>query len=82
MKIDGMMCGMCEAHVNEAIRGAFRVRKVASSHTKGETIITAETAPDLDKLKAAIAEIGYTVTDAKVETIEKKSGRVGLFGKK
>ena len=23
LKIDGMMCGMCEAHVNDAIRNAF-----------------------------------------------------------
>ena len=53
------------------------MRGMCESH-----IITAETAPDLDKLKAAIAETGYTVTDAKVETIEKKSGLFGLFGKK
>ena len=82
LKIDGMMCGMCESHINDCIRSHFQIKKVTSSHTKGETIITAETAPDLDKLKAAIAETGYTVTDAKVETIEKKSGLFGLFGKK
>ena len=23
LKIDGMMCGMCESHVNDAIRKAF-----------------------------------------------------------
>ncbi len=23
LKIDGMMCGMCESHVNDAIRNAF-----------------------------------------------------------
>ena len=26
--IEGMMCGMCEAHVNDAIRKAFDVKKV------------------------------------------------------
>ena len=76
LKIDGMMCGMCESHINDCIRSYFQIKKVTSSHTKGET------APGLDKLKAAIAETGYTVTDAKVETIEKKSGLFGLFGKK
>ena len=25
LKIDGMMCGMCEAHVNDAIRKAIPV---------------------------------------------------------
>ena len=29
-KIDGMACGMCEAHVNETVRKAFAVEKVTS----------------------------------------------------
>ena len=37
LKIDGMMCGMCESHMNDAIRKAFNVKKVTSSHSKGET---------------------------------------------
>ena len=31
VEVDGMMCGMCEAHVNEAVRKAFAVKKVSSS---------------------------------------------------
>lgn len=27
LKIDGMMCGMCESHVNDAIRKALAVKK-------------------------------------------------------
>ena len=42
VKIDGMMCGMCESHVNESIRNAFSVKKVTSSQAKGETIILTE----------------------------------------
>ena len=34
LDIDGMMCGMCESHMNDAIRNAFEVEKVTSSHTK------------------------------------------------
>ena len=41
LKIDGMMCGMCEAHINDAIRSHFTVQRVSSSHKKGETIIYA-----------------------------------------
>ena len=26
LKIDGMMCGMCEAHMNDAVRNAFKVK--------------------------------------------------------
>ena len=39
VKVDGMMCGMCEAHVSDAIRGALPVKKVTASHTKGQAVI-------------------------------------------
>ena len=39
LEIDGMACGMCEAHVNDAVRRAFTVKKVTSSHAKGRTEI-------------------------------------------
>ena len=39
VKVSGMACSMCEAHINDAIRGAFPVEKVTSSHSKGETVI-------------------------------------------
>ena len=42
VKIDGMACGMCESHVNEAIRSGCRVKKVTSSHKKGEAVILSE----------------------------------------
>ena len=41
--IDGMMCGMCESHINDAVRNAFPVKKVSSSHGKGQTVILSET---------------------------------------
>ena len=42
LKIDGMQCGMCESHMNDAVRAAFSVKKVTSSHYKGETVIVTE----------------------------------------
>ena len=39
LKIDGMMCGMCESHINDTIRKAAPVKKVTSSHTKGEAVV-------------------------------------------
>ncbi|MCD7954954.1 MAG: heavy metal translocating P-type ATPase [Lachnospiraceae bacterium] len=61
VQVDGMMCGMCEAHVNEAIRKAFEVKKVTSNHSKGLTEILSETALDEGKIRAAIEETGYKV---------------------
>ena len=31
LEIDGMMCGMCESHINDAIRKAFSVKNERTS---------------------------------------------------
>lgn len=54
-----MACGMCEAHINEAVRNAFPVKKVSSSHTKKQTVIIAESDIEEEKLKDVIAKSGY-----------------------
>ena len=76
LKIDGMMCGMCESHVNEAIRRDFKVKKVTSSHAKKETEIISEDALNEEKLKAVIEETGYQLLSVTSEPYEQK----GLFG--
>lgn len=72
LKVNGMMCGMCESHINEVVRKNAQVNKVTSSHTKGETVILSEEPVDVEKLKAAIAETGYTVVGAQSKPYEKK----------
>lgn len=72
LKVDGMMCGMCESHINDVVRKTARVNKVTSSHTKGETVIVSEQPVDVEALKAAIAETGYTVTGVQTRPYEKK----------
>lgn len=59
LNITGMACNMCEAHVNEAIRENFKVKKVNSSHTKNQTEIISEEPLDEAKLRDVIAETGY-----------------------
>lgn len=72
LRVDGMMCGMCESHINDVVRKTARVNKVTSSHTKGETVIVSEQPVDVEALKAAIAETGYTVTGVQTRPYEKK----------
>lgn len=72
LKINGMMCGMCESHINDVVRKNAQVNKVTSSHTKGETVIVSEVPVDVEKLKEAIAATGYTVTGAETKPYEKK----------
>lgn len=73
--VEGMVCGMCEAHVNEAVRNAFPVKKVTSSHTKKQTVVLAEDDIDEQKLKDVIAKSGYEAVSVNREPYEKK----GLF---
>ncbi|HJC45762.1 MAG TPA: cation transporter [Candidatus Faecalibacterium faecigallinarum] len=75
-KIDGMACSMCEAHVNETVRRAFPVKKVTSSHKKGECVILAEEPVGQAELAAALDPTGYKVLSAESESYRKK----GLFG--
>ncbi|MGM9611484.1 MAG: heavy-metal-associated domain-containing protein [Candidatus Woodwardiibium sp.] len=72
LEIEGMACGMCESHINDAVRKAFAVKKVSSSHTKGRTEILAESPLEEEKLKAAIEATGYTVRSIRTEAYEKK----------
>ena len=79
LKIDGMMCSMCESHVNDAIRNAMPVKKVTSSHAKGTTELLTEETPDAEQLKAVIAKTGYTLLSVKSTPCYKK--HFSLFGK-
>ena len=79
--VDGMMCGMCEAHVNDAVRKAFpNIKKVSSSHSKHITEVISENDIDTDLLTKTINDTGYTVTGVKTEPYEKKG--FSLFHKK
>ena len=76
MKIDGMMCGMCEAHVCDAIRNAVpAAKKVTASRSKKEASFLTDEAVDTDRLKAAIDATGYTSLGIESAPYEKK----GLF---
>ena len=81
LKIDGMMCGMCESHINDAIRNSFDVKKVNSSHTKGETVIVSKEALDEDKIKSVIDKTCYELKSISSEEFEEKKGLFGFLKK-
>ena len=62
VNVTGMMCGHCEAHVTKAVKEAFGVEDVVSSHEKGTTVIHAPEKLDEDKIREVIKEAGYEVT--------------------
>ena len=81
VQVSGMTCGMCEAHVNNAVRSAFRVKKVSSSRARGETVIESETPLDHEKLRQVINNTGYLMLSASEEEMTKKSLIRSIWGK-
>ena len=68
VRIDGMMCGMCEAHIADTIRKAFPdAKKVKASKSNGEATFLIEDTLDAERLKRAITETGYTYLAVKTE---------------
>lgn len=76
VEVNGMMCGMCEAHVNDAICKAFPVKNVNSSRSKNQTVILSETELDTEAVMNAIRSTGYEVGTIQKEPYKKR----GLFG--
>ena len=60
--IEGMACGMCEAHVADAIRRAFPVKKAKASRRKGSCEIISEQPLDEAALRETIVATGYEMT--------------------
>lgn len=78
VKIDGMMCGMCEAHICDTIRRAFPgAKKVSASRKRGEAGFLSEDGIDEEALKKAISDTGYTFVSVSSEEYKKR----GLFGR-
>ena len=77
VKIEGMACGMCEAHINDVIRRLYpEAKKVSSSFKKGQSEFLTEEPIDADELCSAIDAMGYNFVSCSSEPYEKK----GLFG--
>ena len=80
VQVSGMACSMCEAHVNDAVRAAFSVEKVSSSHSKGETVILSKEPLDESALRKTIDATGYQVGTIASAPYEKKG--FSLFRRK
>ena len=78
--VEGMMCPMCESHVNDAVRNIYPDAKVSSSHKSATTVVIGE-GIDATRVKETIEKTGYKVTSITEEPYEKKGFFKSLFGK-
>ena len=61
MKIEGMMCGHCEARVKKTLEKIEGVAEAQVSHTAGTAVLTLSAPVENDVLKKAIEDQDYTV---------------------
>ncbi|MGN0556030.1 MAG: heavy metal translocating P-type ATPase [Candidatus Fimenecus sp.] len=61
LRIDGMMCGHCEAHVKSALEAIDGVENAKVSHKSGTAIVTLRKDVADDVLKSAVEAEGYKV---------------------
>jgi copper chaperone CopZ len=73
VKIEGMMCGMCESHIRDTIRKVFpNAKKVKASRTRKEASFLIEEPADAAKLEKAITDTGYTFLSVESEAFVKR----------
>ncbi len=81
LTVEGMMCGMCESHVAEALRKVPGVEKASASRAKKEArVVCADSVTDA-ALLAAVNATGYEASNVRTEADKPKKGLFG-FGKR
>ena len=65
--IKGMMCPMCESHVNKVINDHFDVKKVTSNRKKDQTVIVTHENISDEEIKSVIKETGYELVSIERE---------------
>ena len=61
LKIEGMMCQHCVAHVTKALQAVEGVESVEVNLKKKTALVTSQTEIPSEVLTQAIADAGYTV---------------------
>ena len=61
IKVEGMMCPHCEAHVKKALEAIEGVETATPSHQNNNVVVILNKDVDLAVLNTAITEAGYEV---------------------
>lgn len=84
LKISGMTCESCAAHIRQALEAVPGVRSASVSYAKGSAAVALEAGTTTEELIAAITRLGYRATlaeaaatrakIARIEPVEQRSG--------
>lgn len=61
IKVAGMMCGHCEAHVKEALEKIKGIEEATADHETGKVVLKLSKEVDDKKISDAVKKAGYTV---------------------
>ncbi len=75
LNIKGMRCGMCEMHVQDAVRNKYNIVKAKASYLKKELIVISELDLSIDDFHLAIDPTGYEIIN-----YQKQEAKKGFFG--
>lgn len=67
--IDGMECGMCEAHINDLLRKKFNAAKIKTSHLRNESTFVSEEDIPRFELQFELGKLGYKLKDLREEAL-------------
>lgn len=73
--IDGMMCGMCEIHVKDAVVKTLNVKNASASHLKKRLVAFSEDDLSESDFHKALDPTGYRIT-----SFIKEEAHKSLFG--
>ena len=62
LKVEGMMCGHCEARVKKALEALPAVTEAVVSHEAGTAVVTLSAEVSDDVLKKTVEDQDYKVT--------------------
>ena len=62
MKIEGMMCGHCEARVKKSLEALDQVQEAVVGHETGTAVVTLKADVDDSVLKKTVEDQDYKVT--------------------
>ena len=73
LNIDGMSCGMCEAHIQDTIRNTVPdAKKVKADRKKKTAVFLTDNVPEEKTIRRAIDKTGYTYEGMSVEEAQEK----------
>ena len=70
--IDGMMCSMCEAHLQDAIRKSIKAESIKASHIKNNLVVITSQELSEDDFHKILDSTGYRITAFKKDVAVKK----------